>query len=103
MAPTIPAILASLRAMLPEHRVFVLQHYGEPEICELLSEMVKDPSVEEQRALLLRQLSGEDIGEVEAQEPKEEERFDNDMVDVGDEGGEVEQPGKYTRNETNVR
>jgi hypothetical protein len=105
--------------MIPEHRVMVLDRYGEPEIGELLSEVVRGRSMEEQRALLLSQLSGEDVGKVEAigeaaavgevedargaedvkevkaAEPKAEEDFDDDMLDIDDDEGEgLERAGK---------
>jgi hypothetical protein len=97
MAATVSDILASLRAMLPEHRVIILKHYGEPEIRELLSEVVRNHSVENQRTLLLSQLSCGVVSEVEVAGPPEEERVDDDMLDIDDEGEGLEQASKYRR------
>ena len=97
MVATVSDIRASLRAMLPEHRVIVLKHYGEPEIRELLIEVVRNHSVEDQRALLLSKLSWGAVSEVEVAGTREEERVDDDMLDIDDEREGLEQAGKCKR------
>jgi hypothetical protein len=109
MASKIADKLASLRAMIPEHRVMVLEHYDESAILELLNEAVRDHTVEQQRVILLNRPSEEDGGKVEGAgevkavievvEAVHHEDFDQNMVDIDDggDGYDSEERGKYPR------
>jgi hypothetical protein len=103
MVATTSEILASLRAMLPEHRVMVLQQYDEPDIRELLNEVVRGHSLDEQRALLLHQHSDEEVSVVAVPEPKVEESFEDNWLDIDDESQELEQAGMCTEDTIEMR
>jgi hypothetical protein len=120
MASKIAAKVASLRAMLPEHRIIVLDNYDEPTSRELLSGAVRGHTVEQQRVILLNRLSEEDgdevqtfgqvkaVGEVEAVGEAEaageveavqvpQESVDDEMMNIDDNGKgyDSEERGKY--------